>query len=122
MTTNHRIEIINPLTGLRLECKSVQELKDVFNHGNVIYYYVVNNDHPLTFEDRNRIEVGTSQLNFIFNINERSIESEIEFMKKCIRDLQKKSKNWFDKRTREYKNAMSSPNGFNTPLIFEELK
>lgn len=122
MRTNHRIEILNPATGLRLECKNVKELKQVFLSGNVVRYYIVNNDHPLTFEQKNRIEIGTPQLNFIFDINERSIDEEVAFLKKRIRELQSYSRDWFDKRTKEYKYAFSHHNGFNTPLIFEELK
>ena len=123
MKTNCRIEIMNPETGIRLECKSVKDLKPVFLHGNVIRYLIVTNERPMTFEQRNRIETGTPALNFIFNSDERSISDEVDFMKQTIRGLQKNnSKNWFDKRTKEYKYAMSFPNGFNLPLIFEEIK
>lgn len=122
MKTNARIEILNPETGLRFECKIVKELKSAFIDSNVIRYYIVTNERPLTFEQKNRIETGTSQLNFIFDSNERNVSDEIEFMKKTIRDLQKVSRNWFDKRTREYKHAFSFPNGFNLPLLFEEIK
>lgn len=122
----HRIEILNPVTGLPLQGNDVKELKDVFLTGNVVRYYIINNDHnndhPLTFDTRNRIETGTPQLNFIFDIADRSIEEEVTFMKKRIRELQVFSKNWFDKRTKEYKHAISHANGFNTPLLFEEIK
>lgn len=122
MKTNARIEILNPETGLRLDCKSVKELKAVFLSSNVISYYIVTNEHPLTIEEKNRIETGTAQLNFIFNTEERTIDEEVEFMKERIRELKKVAPNWFDKRTREYKYAYSFPNGFNLPLIFNELK
>jgi len=115
-----RIEIMNPLTGIRLECKSVKELKEVFLYGNIIRYYIVNNERPVTIEDRHRIVIGTAQLNFIFDTEERSINDEVIFMITTIRELQKLCKNWFDKRTKEYKYAFSFANGFNTPLIFEE--
>jgi hypothetical protein len=120
MKANSRIEILNPETGLYLNCKSVKELKSVFLHSNVIRYAVIINDRPLTFEVKNRIEIGTPALNFIFNNEERSTSDEVSFMKDTIRELQKCSRNWFDKRTKEYKYAFSFANGFNTPLIFEE--
>ena len=44
------------------------------------------------------------------------------FMKKRITELQKLSKNWFDKRTKEYKHAFSFENGFTTPLVFKEIE
>lgn len=116
-----RIEIMNTETGIRLDCNSVTELKSVFLCGNVIRYYIVTNERPMTFEQKDRIEIGTPQLNFIFDTENRTIKEEVEFMKLRLRELQKCSHNWFDKRTREYKYAFSFPNGFNTPLLFEEI-
>ena len=122
MKTNVRIEILNPVTGVRLECKNVKELKPVFLYSNIIYYYITTNERCLTFEQKNRVEIGTPQLNFVFNADERTIEEEIEFMKKSIIELQKLSINWFDKRTKEYKHAFSFENGFTAPLVFKEIK
>ena len=122
MKTNVRIEILNPETGLRLECKNVKELKTVFLNSNIVYYYIITNERSLTFEQKNRIEIGTPQLNFVFNANERTIEEEVELMKIRITELQKLSKNWFDKRTKEYKHAFSAKNGFTYPLVFKEIE
>ena len=122
MKTNVRIEILNPETGLRLECKNVKELKPVFLNSNIVYYYIVTNERCLTFEQKNRIENGTLQLNFVFNADERTIEEEVELMKIRITELQKLSKNWFDKRTKEYKHAFSAKNGFTYPLVFKEIE
>ncbi len=122
MIMKARIEILNPQTGLYLRGDSVKELKSVFLEGNVISYCVITNDNPLTFETKQRIEVGTPQLNFVFDMEERSVADEVEFMKGRVRELKKIAHKWFDKRTREYKYAYSFPNGFTLPLIFEEIK
>lgn len=119
MKTNARIEILG-VDNIPLKCADVRELKDLFYKGNVIRYKVVNSNDANESELR-RIETGTSQLNFRFNTENRDVKDEIEFMIKEIRFLQTKSRNWFDKRTRVYKNSFSFPNGFTTPLIFEQV-
>lgn len=113
MNTNCRIEILG-IDGKPLKGEDVKELKEVFKFGNVIKYSVVRSDNDL------RVVTGTPQLNFIFNVEKRTIEEEVEFMKKRVMELQKIGWNWFDKRTTEYKLAKAFANGFNTPLIFEE--
>ncbi len=119
MKTNYRIEILGT-NNEPLKCNNVKELKEVFLHGNVVKYKVISVNNA-SADQIKRIEIGTPQLDFRFNSEERSASDEIEFMKTRIRELQKFSKNWFDKRTKEYKYAISFANGFNTPLLFEEL-